>query len=403
MVFGAAGGTSITPQSCEDGATQVWDGFTEDFYFKPLKQWRLTITQGGSGAVCGDATYVASGEAALPPATDPDASYPPGLSTANSIPYGQVPWPGTTYSVVEGAARDSTVHLRLAGTQLWSDWCKLQWSYQAGAGYSCLPPNGGKISSGDTCTYVEPLTLKEKTVSSMKCLACDTICQCYASGGCTARDAASIVFDLQLVDGSGGKAMRGTVDAPDGKFTIALNLVAGSPISGIAKLKRNTASLVVFTSLACGGHTLDVGSHGDGGAGSSALGGSANFGGYTANGGSALLGGSAAFSGSTSVIGFGGAPGAGGALAYGGDALGAGGALSRNGWSVDWRRHQHRAADVQRRHDRSLGGVHRRLLFQAIAEVALAADAIRRWSRVRQRYLRGFRRACASACNGSGR
>ncbi|MGC4087305.1 MAG: hypothetical protein QM756_05235 [Polyangiaceae bacterium] len=59
----------------------------------------------------------------------------------------------------------------------------------------------------------------------MTCVACDTLCTCSGSKACLARDAASIVFDLQLAADSAGKVLRGTVDAPTGKFTITLTRI----------------------------------------------------------------------------------------------------------------------------------------------------------------------------------
>jgi hypothetical protein len=195
---------------------ESWEGYSQDFFFKPLQKWRLDVGIDPEGQICGTATYVAQGEAPPPPPESADAEYPPGAQAS-----AQGPFPGATYSVIEGARRNGLMHFRLAATELYTDWCRLQPSFPAFGSYTCIPEDARYTAN--ECSYVDQLTLIEHKLSPMRCETCGgfEVCRCDETG-CVVADARPILFDLKQSD---ELTLTGSTTDSTGIYTITLNRV----------------------------------------------------------------------------------------------------------------------------------------------------------------------------------
>jgi hypothetical protein len=216
-----SGSRPLVPSPCPmDGGGpfeyESWEGYSQDFFFKPLQKWRLDVGIDPEGQICGTATYVAQGEAPPPPPESADAEYPPGAQAS-----AQGPFPGATYSVIEGARRNGLMHFRLAATELYTDWCRLQPSFPAFGSYTCIPEDARYTAN--ECSYVDQLTLIEHKLSPMRCETCGgfEVCSCDETG-CVVADARPILFDLKQSD---ELTLTGSTTDSTGIYTITLNRV----------------------------------------------------------------------------------------------------------------------------------------------------------------------------------
>jgi len=201
----------LVPQTCDAAIpSQVWEGNTLDFFFNPQNEkWRIEFDGSGpNGRLCGTATYVAAGEAPPPPATDPDAVYPPDYDAMMfGKPLGATP--GVTYSIVQGAEVGGVVRFRVVPSELWKDWCALQVPRPRTGGYSCV---GGDGWGGDgvTCTVTQTDGTTQEYAYG-KCMLCAqppfSVCSCDAERCAAADDGQGTVFDLKR----SGTQLTGTV------------------------------------------------------------------------------------------------------------------------------------------------------------------------------------------------
>jgi hypothetical protein len=177
----------------------TWEGAVEDFYFNPITPLRLVITKATSNGICGNLSWDTAKTPPLP-LTDPAQS---GRDFGHGGGSGQ-PIPGLTYTLTQGAARDTDMHLLIAGYEHWQGFCEMQTELHYTPGvqaYTCLEPNNGmgfsapESPDGDVCTVFSTrhgnveLPLKQ-------CVGCAfSICKCNAET-CTAN--ADPTFDLNL-------------------------------------------------------------------------------------------------------------------------------------------------------------------------------------------------------------
>lgn len=201
----------VVPQACGEMFHQVWEGSTLDFFFNPQDdKWRLEFNgTDANGRLCGTATYIAAGQAAPPPATDPDVVYPPSFDPMSmQAKMISEPFPGVTYSIIQGADVSGVFHFRISPNELWKDWCALQTPVPQGDGYGCVGGNGGWASDGTNCT----ITNSDGTTQQYpygKCALCASpgVCTCNAKYCVAADRNGSVVFDLKI----DGAQLRGTV------------------------------------------------------------------------------------------------------------------------------------------------------------------------------------------------
>jgi hypothetical protein len=218
MAVGGGGvpANALVPQVCDKAFHQVWEGTTLDFFFNPQDD-RYRIEFDGTdanGRLCGTVTYIGAGQPAPPPATDPDAGYPPSLDF--TMAHVKSVQPGVTYSIIQGAEADAVRHFRIAPNELWKDWCALQTPVPNAGSYSCIGGDGGWSSDGVTCTITNPDGTQEHYPQA-KCELCSFpgVCACD-SEHCVAADGDSLLFDLKL----NGPQMTGTIGATQAKFDL---------------------------------------------------------------------------------------------------------------------------------------------------------------------------------------
>lgn len=215
---GGASGSSPGARCAEPksvGATGTWTGYSEDFLFKPIDKYQVEIAGvDAMGSLCGSVTF---GEAdPLPPATDPEAAYPPGSDPTLLKGSGlQDLWPGATYSITDGVQRDAVVRFRVSSQEVMNGWCSLQTSYTIGVDgqdHFCLPERGfgvGFEPSGMTTTCsVTSADGTQFTTTGARCYQCMSSCVCSESG-CTSNMDNPITFDLTL--SQDGNELIGTV------------------------------------------------------------------------------------------------------------------------------------------------------------------------------------------------
>ncbi|MFZ5891973.1 MAG: hypothetical protein ACOY0T_13035 [Myxococcota bacterium] len=190
--------TDIVAQSCLGGHEEIWEGYTHDPSDRPMQRWLLSLVVGDDGHLCGTAYFGADGEGPLDPPSDPNAAYPPGVEIVSeqvkgSWPFAVAPWPGTTYTIIEGTQLGTTWRIRLAASELYTKWCRIQESFPYGDHYQCVGP---VFYAADQCYYYDSRVV-EHEASAMKCSACEEgrVCTCDAKG-CFARDAWPITFEL---------------------------------------------------------------------------------------------------------------------------------------------------------------------------------------------------------------
>jgi len=178
----------------------IWDGAVEDFFLNPLTRVRLEITRASLDGVCGSLTW-GFGTDPPRPLTDPNES---------GTTYGQGGYPGTdlhegvTYTILQGAAREDMLRIRISQAEVWRDFCEAQeQTYYAGGGWQCIEPYSTMAIDHDasTCTISTPhgpVTHAIKVCSGCGFLACT----CNSSG-CTANPDFETSFDFSLEGGNG--------------------------------------------------------------------------------------------------------------------------------------------------------------------------------------------------------
>lgn len=177
----------------------TWEGAVEDFDFQPVVPLRLVITQATSEGVCGKISWGTTTPPPLP-LTHPEqsgAAYGFGGATG-------APVPGLTYTIYDGAARDSTLRFEVPAFEHWQGFCEMQTNplYNPRLDrYSCTEPytqmtferedDGGL---GDTCVIH---TSHGAVELPLKQCNCESVCECNAEG-CAAIIEYPITFDLTL-------------------------------------------------------------------------------------------------------------------------------------------------------------------------------------------------------------
>jgi hypothetical protein len=180
--------------------TGVWEGYTEDFLFRPVDKFRVEIAGfTEAGVIRGSVRF---GDGMLAAANDPDAAYPSDAPNSSNWPSSFID--GATYTIIDGAQRGQVVRFEVAMSEVMRSWCELQIPYANGGGYSCVPEGCYPVSKD--CS-VELEDGKVQTFSATKCNQCSN-CACNAMR-CTAGQFVIVPFDLSL--DMAGDELSGTV------------------------------------------------------------------------------------------------------------------------------------------------------------------------------------------------
>jgi hypothetical protein len=194
--------TCASPDAGETaGVGGEWVGYVESYHFPSgSDQLRLTLDTSVPGVVTGSIAFGAGDPP--PPATDPEVGYPPGVDWVMwGIDYRQ-PYEGARYELHEVQLDPGRLQLKIAPSELWSDWCALQtpilWSDDF---YGCLPNYGGGMDNG-VC-YLAPPEGDRIIVDCGKQSLCwgDSVCRCTADS-CVADGQLLVAFDLVVGDGT---------------------------------------------------------------------------------------------------------------------------------------------------------------------------------------------------------
>jgi hypothetical protein len=206
-----------------------WRGSILDFYFEPIEELRLSIREGNGGAAGFVGELVWGEGEPPPPATDPDAPYPPGadpggMGWAGSV--GVQRSSGFPYTVVRGAGCDAQVRVSVSAAELYDSWCALQTPIDNGElGWGCMIKTYGGSSDGVTCTVGDQSGDPIATYPMWRCELCGflgpNVCACNEEG-CGFNPEPTHTYDLTLI--GDGNVLSGP-DSSCGDCTVRLERV----------------------------------------------------------------------------------------------------------------------------------------------------------------------------------
>jgi hypothetical protein len=159
------------------GPTSTWTGYIENpsntLYPEQLV---MTFATDDAGQVVG--TFRFGNGTPPPPATDPNAIYPPGLNTMITSG-GQYPVDGFTYTMMGGTLVGNRLRFGIAMQEPWAGWCALQTPAVDGSGM-CVPNWGWMQPVSGSCYQTNPTTGERVYVSCEKLLLCSAtrLCVC---------------------------------------------------------------------------------------------------------------------------------------------------------------------------------------------------------------------------------
>ena len=181
------------PTCSADGGSpaETWAGYVQG------SQGTFTITMQRSGRqACGTLVF---GEptAPLPPATDPQASYPPGVyyRTAEERALS-----GFAYTLLNATITGPRLQFRVTFAEPWRSWCALQTPYPNDietSGYGCLP-NAGFQRQGNGCVLTGAGPLPAISCAQYDLCGDTDVCQCNAERCMSAFDFAGSVGDFRI-------------------------------------------------------------------------------------------------------------------------------------------------------------------------------------------------------------
>lgn len=146
-----------------------------------------------------------------------DIPYPPGYWDQQTHMLGNMaapdPWPGFAYTIVRGAACDTTFRFGVSTSELWQDWCALQTPVDSGSfGWGCTLLGSSGSSDGTSCT-INGENGESQTYPLWKCEACGSfgisgVCACDQNG-CFANTTVTETFDLTYSVSDGTEILSG--------------------------------------------------------------------------------------------------------------------------------------------------------------------------------------------------
>ncbi len=197
--------TAKTGQSLSD-YEGIWDGYVEAYRFDSgSDRLRVALDRNGHGSIqFGDAPPI-------PPFSNPDVGYPPGVPF-NFIGYSAaIPHEGFDYPLYDANVTQGRIKFTAWGTDIVADFCAAQIhivpSLARPTGYTCsLTGDGWAMGDEDTCS--NPRTAEPIDCGQIQ--TCFKSCNCSETSCTTVRHPGSeLVFDGVLRDR--GHSLDGTL------------------------------------------------------------------------------------------------------------------------------------------------------------------------------------------------
>jgi hypothetical protein len=201
-----------------------WDGYAEAYQFQDQSD-RIRLVVDGSGV----GTLQVGDSAAVPPATDPDAAYPP---AAASLPgkdglFGPIGlYAGFGYPIHGTRVEDSRIRFGVDPKDLYTTWCALQQPVldTTNGGYMCVP-NWGFSYNTTECSQTNPTTQETTVVSCAKLSLCelDQACTCTASACVAASTPDNPPIQLDAALSANGTELTGTLVIDGQRVTVRMH------------------------------------------------------------------------------------------------------------------------------------------------------------------------------------
>jgi len=204
----------------------VWNGFYGRFT-NAEADFRIDVRGASAGGgLCGTVTFK-PGSSSLPPATNPDAMYPPELAsddpTSGFSGFGPPLLNGFAFTILDGRSQDGRAHIELSARQPWEGWCGLQPVYADTVNpstYGCLPnwPAMGSPANlaSSACFVTDPATNRNVSVNCGKLFLCTMarVCSCNQAR-CIAAQNADTILELTFDATAGSGTFSGTMRNSD--------------------------------------------------------------------------------------------------------------------------------------------------------------------------------------------
>jgi hypothetical protein len=196
-------GTGVTGASLADYVDE-WAGYTEARELVPGSD-RIRVRIGGDG----QGTLMLGEPQTYPPATDPDAAYPPGEDPMLFGLASALFRPGMEYPLHGVKVESKRIRFTVSMNDFYKSWCELQTPVPTNNPdvYFC-GPNGFSRADDGTCIAADT----GAPVSCAKAIMCTAgmICACTATS-CTANTDFSVQFDAALREQ--GTSLEGTFNS----------------------------------------------------------------------------------------------------------------------------------------------------------------------------------------------
>jgi hypothetical protein len=201
-----------------------WDGYAEAYQFQDQSdRIRLVVDSSGVG------TLQVGDSAAVPPATDPDAAYPPNAASQPGKDRLTGPidlYAGFGYPLHGTRVEDSRIRLGVDPKDLYATWCALQQPVldTVNGGYLCVP-NWGFSYTETGCTQTNPTTQETVQVDCAKLSLCEIAmaCTCTASACVAASTPDSPPIQLDAALNANGTELTGTLVINGQRITIRMH------------------------------------------------------------------------------------------------------------------------------------------------------------------------------------
>jgi len=216
-----------------------WDGYAEAYTFSPdgTDRVRLTLDPNGQG------TLRPGDSALLPPPTDPNVGYPPGISDGHAI-NGDL-WTGFQYQVYGAQITENRIQIGINPKDLFAAWCAIETPVpsenttlvsvdDAGieavttTSYACLPDTGGS-KTGSSCYTPDANGQDTQPVDCDKLFLCAVtpVCTCTATSCAipsvpTDTPPSGYPVELDAALDSSGSSLTGTLLLDGQRITVRM-------------------------------------------------------------------------------------------------------------------------------------------------------------------------------------